>query len=89
MIDEAEREERGAASERRLELADAPTWQVRGMRSAPILLATCIALSAAAWAWSVRADVSGRRRGPQHVDGVRGLGLGLPQVLGGLCGQGG
>ena len=32
------------------------------MRPVSILLATCIALLAAAWAWPVHADVSGRAR---------------------------
>ena len=32
------------------------------MRPAPILIATCIVLSAAAWAWPVHADVSGHAR---------------------------
>ena len=32
------------------------------MRSAPIFIATCIVLSAVAWAWPVGADVSGRAR---------------------------
>ena len=94
IIDEAERDGRGAASERRLELADAPTWQVRGMRSAPILLATCIALSAAAWAWPAHAEVSGQAR---VVDGdsleiggarIRLFGIDAPE-RGQSCQEGG
>ncbi len=94
IIDEAERDGRGAASEWRFELADAPTWQVRGMRSAPILLATCIALLAAAWAWPAHAEVSGQAR---VVDGdsleiggarIRLFGIDAPE-RGQSCQEGG
>ena len=71
-----------------------PREQERGIRPAPILIAICLVLSTAAWAWPVHADVAGQARvndgDTLEISGtrIRLFGIDAPE-LGQRCQAGG